>query len=110
MMLPIFFGFKIWIIVFMLCVINSGYGGGFSTLPIFLENKFGMKRISMIHGFALSAWGWAGLSGNQLSNLVLNYYHGDFNDLFIVLCLFYILAFIITKTIKYEYLEKQTLQ
>ena len=110
MMLPIFFGFKIWIIVFMLCVINSGYGGGFSTLPIFLESKFGMKRISMIHGFALSAWGWAGLSGNQLSNLVLNYYHGDFNDLFIVLCLFYILAFIITKTIKYEYLEKQTLQ
>ena len=61
-----------------------------------------MKRISMIHGFALSAWGWAGLSGNQLSNLVLNYYHGEFNDLFIVLCSLYILAFIITKTIKYE--------
>lgn len=102
MMLPIFFGLKIWVIVVMLCIINSGYGGGFSTLPTFLESKFGMKRISMIHGFALSAWGWAGLSGNQLSNLVLNYYHGEFNDLFIVLCLLYILAFIITKTIKYE--------
>lgn len=102
MILPIFFGFKIWIIVVMLCIINSGYGGGFSTLPTFLESKFGMKRISMIHGFALSAWGWAGLSGNQLSNLVLNYYHGEFNDLFIVLCSLYILAFIITKTIKYE--------
>ena len=102
MMLPIFFGLKIWVIVVMLCIINSGYGGGFSTLPTFLESKFGMKRISMIHGFALSAWGWAGLSGNQLSNLVLNYYHGEFNDLFIVLCSLYILAFIITKTIKYE--------
>ena len=102
MMLPIFFGLKIWVIVVMLCIINSGYGGGFSTLPTFLESKFGMKRISMIHGFALSAWGWAGLSGNQLSNLVLNYYHGKFNDLFIVLCSLYILAFIITKTIKYE--------
>ena len=100
MMLPIFFGLKIWVIVVMLCIINSGYGGGFSTLPTFLESKFGMKRISMIHGFALSAWGWAGLSGNQLSNLVLNYYHGEFNDLFIVLCSLYILAFIITKTIK----------
>ena len=102
MMLPIFFGLKIWVIVVMLCIINSGYGGGFSTLPTFLESKFGMKRISMIHGFALSAWGWAGLSGNQLSNLVLNYYHGEFNDLFIVLCSLYILAFIITKSIKYE--------
>ena len=102
MMLPIFFGLKIWVIVVMLCIINSGYGGGFSTLPTFLESKFGMKRISMSHGFALSAWGWAGLSGNQLSNLVLNYYHGEFNDLFIVLCSLYILAFIITKTIKYE--------
>ena len=102
MVLPIFFGLKIWVIVVMLCIINSGYGGGFSTLPTFLESKFGMKRISMIHGFALSAWGWAGLSGNQLSNLVLNYYHGEFNDLFIVLCSLYILAFIITKTIKYE--------
>ena len=102
MMLPIFFGLKIWVIVVMLCIINSGYGGGFSTLRTFLESKFGMKRISMIHGFALSAWGWAGLSGNQLSNLVLNYYHGEFNDLFIVLCSLYILAFIITKTIKYE--------
>lgn len=102
MMLPIFFGLKIWVIVVMLCIINSGYGGGFSTLPTFLESKFGMKRISMIHGFALSAWGWAGLSGNQLSNLVLNYYHGEFNDLFIVLCSLYILAFIITKTIKHE--------
>ena len=102
MILPIFFGLKIWVIVVMLCIINSGYGGGFSTLPTFLESKFGMKRISMIHGFALSAWGWAGLSGNQLSNLVLNYYHGEFNDLFIVLCSLYILSFIITKTIKYE--------
>lgn len=102
MMLPIFFGLKIWVIVVMLCIINSGYGGGFSTLPTFLESKFGMKRISMIHGFALSAWGWAGLSGNQLSNLVLNYYHGEFNDLFIVLCSLYILALVITKTIKYE--------
>ena len=102
MILPIFLGLKIWVIVVMLCIINSGYGGGFSTLPTFLESKFGMKRISMIHGFALSAWGWAGLSGNQLSNLVLNYYHGEFNDLFIVLCSLYILAFIITKTIKYE--------
>lgn len=109
MMLPIFFGLKIWVIVVMLCIINSGYGGGFSTLPTFLESKFGMKRISMIHGFALSAWGWAGLSGNQLSNLVLNYYHGEFNDLFIVLCSLYILAFIIIKTIKYEPLEKHTL-
>jgi MFS transporter, OFA family, oxalate/formate antiporter len=96
MILPIVFGIKIAIIVVMLCIINAGYGGGFSTLPTFLESKFGMKKISMIHGFALSAWGWAGLSGNQLSNLVLNHYHGTFNDLFIVLCSLYVLALFVT--------------
>lgn len=99
---PILIGTSAIPIVTTLCIVNAGYGGGFSTLPTLLESKFGMKRISMIHGFALSAWGWAGLSGNQLSNVMLNYYHGTFNDLLIVICALYMIALLITITIQKE--------
>ena len=83
-------------IILMLCLVNAGYGGGFSTLPTLLESRFGMKNISMIHGCALSAWAWAGLSGNQLSNFVLNTCHGTYIHLFIILGCLYTLALIIS--------------
>jgi len=59
------------LIVVLLVLINAGYGGGFSTLPALLSSRFGMKRISQIHGLALSAWAFAGLSGNQLAAFLL---------------------------------------
>lgn len=90
-------------VIIGLCVINAGYGGGFSTLPTLLQSKFGMKKISTIHGLALSAWAWAGLSGNQLSNLVLNYYKGTFNDLFIILAALYTIAAVVTYSLIKEH-------
>jgi len=83
-------------IVIMLCLINAGYGGGFSTLPTLLQSKFGMDKISTIHGFALSAWAWAGLSGNQLSNLLINKLELDYEYLFAVLCMLYMISLCIT--------------
>lgn len=59
------------IIILLLCVINAGYGGGFSNLPTLLADRFGMDSISTVHGLALSAWAIAGLSGNQLSAFIL---------------------------------------
>lgn len=50
-----------------LLVINACYGAGFSVIPAILSEKFGMSNISKIHGAVLSAWGVAGLCGNQLS-------------------------------------------
>lgn len=83
------------ILVFIgLLICNAGYGGGFSTLPSLLSDKFGMKNVSIIHGFALSAWAWAGLCGNQLGNLLINNY--GFTYLFSTLTILYIIAFIIT--------------
>ena len=90
------------IMIIMLCVINAGYGGGFSTLPTLLQSKFGMEKISTIHGLALSAWAWAGLSGNQLSNLIINQMQYSYNVLFVILGCLYTLSFIITYTISKE--------
>ena len=86
-------------IAIMLCVVNAGYGGGFSTLPTLLQSKFGMDKISTIHGFALSAWAWAGLSGNQLSNLIINRLHLSYIDLFTVLGCLYFISLLVTYTI-----------
>ena len=58
----------LWLIVTMLFLINAG-----STLPVLLEQHFGMKSVSTVHGLALSAWAFAGLSGNQLASFVVSH-------------------------------------
>lgn len=88
----IFASFIPLIIPLMLCVINAGYGGGFSTLPTLLQSKFGMEKISTIHGMTLSAWAFAGLSGNQLSNLIINILGWSYPVLFIILFILYSIA------------------
>lgn len=88
------------VIIILLCIINAGYGGGFSTLPILLQSKFGMKNISEIHGLALSAWAWAGLSGNQLTNLIINRLGLSYNILLIILTGLYLISLGITMKIK----------
>lgn len=80
----------------LLFIINIGYGGGFSTLPIILQSKFGMKNISTIHGLCLSAWAWAGLSGNTLTNIVINYYSGTFYHVYIIISILYFIAFMLS--------------
>ena len=60
------------IVVALLLMVNAGYGGGFSNLPTLLSDHYGMKAISSIHGIALSAWAFAGLTGNNLSNWIVN--------------------------------------
>ena len=92
--------------VLLLCVVNAGYGGGFSTLPTLLQSKFGMQNISTIHGLALSAWAWAGLTGNQLSNLIINKMGLEYIHLITIVGALYCISLIITLTIKNERYEK----
>ena len=53
-----------------LLVINACYGAGFSVIPAILADNYGMTNISKIHGAVLSAWGFAGIIGNQASLFV----------------------------------------
>lgn len=53
-----------------LLVVNACYGAGFSVIPAILADHYGMTNISKIHGAVLSAWGFAGLAGNQAAMFV----------------------------------------
>ena len=80
--------------VILLCIIYAGYGGGFSNLPTLLSDRFGMKSISQIHGLALSAWAFAGLSGNQLSSYIVSA-TGSFTNVLYVTTILYAVALVI---------------
>lgn len=60
------------LVLCLIFVVNAGYGGGFSNVPTLLSDHYGMGNISAIHGITLSAWAFAGLSGNQMANWIVN--------------------------------------
>ena len=60
------------LVLCLLCVVNAGYGGGFSNVPTLLSDHYGMGSISAIHGITLSAWGFAGLTGNQMATAIVS--------------------------------------
>lgn len=60
------------LVLILLFAVNAGYGGGFSNVPTLLSDHYGMKNISAIHGITLSAWAFAGLTGNQVATLIVN--------------------------------------
>lgn len=84
--------------VIILIIINAGYGGGFATLPALLSQEFGMKKISQIHGLSLTAWAVAGITGNNLSEIVLQN-NGGYRTILIIACAMYGLALVIALAI-----------
>ena len=58
-------------VIALIMVVNAGYGGGFSNVPTLLSDHYGMSNISAIHGITLSAWAFAGLTGNQLASWIV---------------------------------------
>lgn len=60
------------LVLALIFVVNAGYGGGFSNVPTLLSDHYGMGSISAIHGITLSAWAFAGLTGNQMATWIVN--------------------------------------
>ncbi|MBQ6786220.1 MAG: OFA family MFS transporter [Lachnospiraceae bacterium] len=60
------------LVLALIMLVNAGYGGGFSNVPTLLSDNYGMGSISALHGITLSAWGFAGLTGNQLATWIVN--------------------------------------
>ena len=90
------------LIIILLCVVNAGYGGGFSSLPPLLSDRFGLDSISTVHGLALSAWAFAGLTGNQLSAFVLEKTNSYDMVLYVIMGLFTIATLISISVVRPE--------
>ena len=61
------------LVLALIFMVNAGYGGGFSNVPTLLSDHYGMGSISAIHGITLSAWAFAGLTGNQVATAIVNH-------------------------------------
>ena len=94
------------LVILLLIIVNAGYGGGFSTLPALLDERFGMKNISKIHGLALSAWAVAGLTGNNMSELILSNTNKTYDYILIATAILYIIALIISFKMVGKYNKK----
>lgn len=62
------------VVICLIMVVNAGYGEGFSNVPTLLSDHYGMGSISAIHGITLSAWAFAGLTGNQMATWIVNHF------------------------------------
>ena len=60
------------LVLLLIMIVNAGYGGGFSNVPTLLSDHYGMGSISALHGITLSAWAFAGLTGNNLATWIVN--------------------------------------
>ena len=52
-----------WIFSALVCYIMLCFGGGFATMPSFILEVFGPKRMSVMYGAILTAWATAGIFG-----------------------------------------------
>jgi len=83
------------IVILLLVIVNLGYGGGFSTLPALLSERFGMKKISKIHGLSLSAWAVAGLTGNNMSEIILKLSGNKYDYILFATLGFYVISLVV---------------
>ena len=66
------------------------YGGGFSCIPAYIGDIFGTRQLAVIHGYILTAWAAAGLTGPMFAAWVRQTSGGYaesllwFNALFVV--------------------------
>ena len=92
------------ICVGLLIMVNAGYGGGFSNVPTLLSDHFGMEKISAVHGMCLSAWAFAGLTGNQMATFIVKHFGTPdeavnpvgYQTVLYVTCALYLIALIIS--------------
>ena len=61
----------VWLLAGLIFLVITCYGGGFACLPAYLSDLFGTQEVSAIHGYALTAWGFAGVAGPQLASAIL---------------------------------------
>lgn len=90
-------------IAFMLVtfLILTCYGGGFASIPAYISDLFGLKEMSAIQGFVLTAWSLAGIVGPMLNAYVYEKTHSYQQSLYVFGGAF-VVALIISLLMKFE--------
>ena len=76
-------------------LILTCYGGGFSAVPAFIGDLFGTKQLGAIHGYMLTAWAAAGLTGSTLIAYVKDA-TGSYQNALYVFTGFFVVALVIS--------------
>ena len=71
-----------WIFSALVCYILLCFGGGFATMPSFVFEVFGSRRMSAIYGAILTAWAAAGIFGP----VYVGYFKDQYPDRAIIYC------------------------
>ena len=71
-----------WIFSALVCYVLLCFGGGFATMPSFVLDVFGSKRMSTIYGAMLTAWAAAGIFGP----LYVGYLKDQYPDRAVIYC------------------------
>lgn len=64
-----------WLFLLLTFFILSCYGGGFSTMPAYITDLFGMRSMAVILGWILTAWSTAGIVGPMLNAAIYDATH-----------------------------------
>ena len=79
-------------------LINACYGAAFATLPSVLNDYYGKEHLSEVHGFVLSAWGFASLFAYCVTLIGVSLL--PFTWLLVVLAVVYAANYLIVRSIK----------
>lgn len=80
-------------------LINACYGAAFATLPSILNEHYGKEHLSEVHGFVLSAWGFASLFAYCVTLLGVSLL--PFTWLLVVLAVVYAANYLVVRSIKF---------
>ena len=74
----------------LVCYVMLCFGGGFATMPPFVLDVFGSKRMSSIYGIILTAWSFAGILGP----LYVGYLKDNYPNKTVIYCFLIGVAFL----------------
>ena len=71
-----------WLFSALVCYVLLCFGGGFATMPSFVLDVFGARRMSTVYGAVLTAWSAAGICGP----LYVGYLKDEYPDRAVIYC------------------------
>ncbi|HEP3631015.1 TPA: OFA family MFS transporter [Streptococcus pyogenes] len=79
-------------LIFMISIatLMTCYGAGFSLIPPYLSDLFGAKELATLHGYILTAWAIAALTGPMLLSITVEWTH----NYLLTLCVFIVLLMV----------------